>query len=305
MEWLVQIAEMSLTTLAWMAGFAVAFGVLSKFMPCNRGMYWWSNLNALATDLLYWFAMPVVLRSCRTWLLAVGVSVLFAGATPGFDAVRALPIWVQCVGILIVQDVLLYWIHRAFHTRLAWSFHAVHHSSTTLDWMSATRFHLVNHVLSFVLADVIVLLAGFSMEALLVLVPFNIIYSSMVHANLNWTFGPLRYVFASPVFHRWHHVAEGEGINKNFASTFPILDLLFGTYYMPVNQVPERFGNGEADFPDDFWGQMIYQFQLKIGSSALPREREAEILTTEAQRAQRNAIGMEESGDFSVPIHTQ
>ena len=88
-------------------------------------------------------------------------------------------------------------------------------------------------------------------------------YSAMVHANLNWTFGPLRYVFASPVFHRWHHVAEGEGINKNFASTFPILDLIFGTFYMPAGQLPANFGNGEDAFPEGFWGQLIYPFRRK------------------------------------------
>ena len=275
MEWLVQIAEMSLTTLAWMAGLAIAFGLLAKLMPCNRGMHWWTDLNAAGTDMLYWFAMPVVLRSCRTWLLSAALMLLFSGATPGFDAIRTWPIWLQCVGILIVQDVLLYWIHRAFHTRLAWSFHAVHHSPQTLDWRSATRFHLVNQLLSFVLADVIVLLLGFSTEALLTLVPFNIVYSSMVHANLNWTFGPLRYLFASPVFHRWHHVAEGEGIDKNFASTFPILDVVFGTFYMPPNQLPERFGNGEPDFPDDFFGQLIHPFRLRLNAWMVSRERQS------------------------------
>ncbi len=263
MEWLVQVAEMSLSTLAWMAGFVLAFGVLSKLMPCNPGMHWWTDLSAAGTDLLYWFAMPVALRSCRTWLLALGVS-LVAGASPGLSALRAMPLWAQCLGILVLQDVMLYWIHRGFHMRVGWSFHAVHHSPQTLDWMSSTRFHLVNHLLSFVLADVAVMLLGFSAEALLALVPFNIVYSSMVHANLNWTFGPFRYFFASPVFHRWHHVSEGDGVNKNFASTFPVLDLLFGTFYMPPNQLPERFGIGEPDFPDDFFGQFVYPFRRQI-----------------------------------------
>ena len=41
--------------------------------------------------------------------------------------------------------------------------------------------------------------------------PFNIFHSAFVHANLNWTFGPLRYVISSPVFHRWHHSRERDG----------------------------------------------------------------------------------------------
>jgi WD40 repeat protein len=89
------------------------------------------------------------------------------------------------------------------------------------------------------------------------------VHSTMVHANLNWTFGPLRYVFASPVFHRWHHTTLREGLNKNFASTFPFLDVIFGTFYMPLGKLPAEFGNGEAGFPEDFWGQFIQPFARK------------------------------------------
>jgi len=56
--------------------------------------------------------------------------------------------------------------------------------------------------------DVVALLCGVSPDIFLVVGPFDIITSCLVHANLNWTFGPLRYVVASPVFHRWHHVAD-------------------------------------------------------------------------------------------------
>jgi len=221
-------------------------------------MFWHTDLRAAATDLLYWFVNPLFVRWCRTGLLAGGIALLFGGQSPGFVLIRDLPLWAQCVAILLLQDAMLYWLHRGFHTPPAWRFHAIHHSPTILDWMSASRNHLVNNLLTFVLADVVVQLLGFSVAALVILAPINIIYSSMVHANLNWTFGPLRYVFASPVFHRWHHTLEVEGLNKNFAPTFPLLDLLFGTFYMPVGKRPFHFGNGEADFPDDFWGQLIH-----------------------------------------------
>src|SRR5215472_1908789 len=134
--------------------------------------------------------------------------------------------------------------------------------------MAAHRNHPLNTLLTFSLADVGVLLLGFSPQALLVLAPFNIVYSTMVHANLNWTFGPLRYVFASPVFHRWHHTMEAEGLNKNFAPTFPLLDVIFGTFYMPVGKLPENFGNGEDEFPEGFVGQLLYPFLGKRPSAA-------------------------------------
>src|SRR5205085_9097967 len=138
-------------------------------------------------------------------------TLLFGGRDPHWLPVQQMPLWQQCVLVLLIQEVLLYWTHRLFHTRLAWGFHAVHHSATVVDWMTMRRFHPLNDLLAFTLADVLVLLMGFTPAALVVLAPFNIVYSALVHANLNWTFGPFRYVFASPVFHRWHHTTEEEG----------------------------------------------------------------------------------------------
>jgi tetratricopeptide (TPR) repeat protein/sterol desaturase/sphingolipid hydroxylase (fatty acid hydroxylase superfamily) len=260
MEWIADIGDFWLETLAWIAGLTLAFGILARLMPCNPGMYWWKNLRSAATDFIYWFLMPLFLRLGRTLLLWAGIRLLFGGTEPQPVPVKHLPLWQQCILVLLIQDVLLYLIHRLFHTRLGWKFHAIHHSPTVLDWMSTARFHPINHLLAFTLADVVVLLMGFSAEALLVLTPFNLVYSAMTHANLNWTFGPLRYVLASPVFHRWHHTTEKEGLNKNFASTFPFLDLLFGTFYMPPGKLPEQFGTGENDFPEDFLGQFLHPF---------------------------------------------
>ena len=90
--------------------------------------------------------------------------------------------------------------------------------------------------------------------------PFNIVYSALVHANLNWTFGPFRYVFASPVFHRWHHTNETEGLDKNFAPTFPVLDLVFGTFYMPAASC--RRTSASRACPRHFFAQLTYPFKV-------------------------------------------
>lgn len=271
MHWIATIGEAWLGTLGWLTGLALAFALLGKLMPCNPGMYWWKDLRAFLTDILYWFVVPLFMRAGRVVLLVVAATLLFGGQRPHFWAVGQWPLWVQCAAILLFQDVLLYWIHRLFHHRFVWKFHAIHHSPEVLDWMAAQRFHPVNYLLEFVLADVVVLVLGFSPAALLALAPINVIYSTMVHANLNWTFGPLRYVFASPVFHRWHHTLEEQGLDKNFASTFPFLDLLFGTFHMPAGELPQVFGTGDADFPEGFWGQLFHPFRRNAGAPAWSR----------------------------------
>jgi sterol desaturase/sphingolipid hydroxylase (fatty acid hydroxylase superfamily) len=273
MDWLVSVGDFWLLTLGWLAGLAVAFGVLARLMPCNPGMYWWTDLRAAGTDFFYWFVVPLFMRVFRTMMLTAGLWLLFGGRDPSFAPVRGLPLWQQCLAVLVIQDVLLYGIHRAFHTRLAWRFHAVHHSPAVLDWTAVARFHPVNNLLAFVVADVAVLLVGFSPAALVALAPFNLVYSAMVHANLNWTFGPLRYVLASPVFHRWHHTTQAEGMDKNFASTFPLLDVIFGTFYMPRGKLPEQFGSDDPHFPEDFWGQFLHPFRR--AKPRRPEKREA------------------------------
>jgi sterol desaturase/sphingolipid hydroxylase (fatty acid hydroxylase superfamily) len=110
--------------------------------------------------------------------------------------------------------------------------------------------------------DVALLLAGISPEVMLLLGPFNIFHSAFVHANLNWTLGPLRYVVATPVFHRWHHTSMEEGGNTNFAGTFPLWDVLFGTFRMPRDRLPEQYGvDDQPSFPREIMGQLAYPFR--------------------------------------------
>jgi sterol desaturase/sphingolipid hydroxylase (fatty acid hydroxylase superfamily) len=249
---------------------AAAFTVLTAFWACNPGQPWWRKRD-LVTDLCYWFFIPVIARYLRIGLLIVGAALLFRITTAdgliafydnGHGPLAALPLPVQMVIFLVGEDIILYWTHRLFHGRRMWRYHAVHHSSEELDWISAARFHPVELFLRGVSADVIMLLIGISPNVLVVLGPLTIAHSAFVHANLNWTLGPFRYVIATPVFHRWHHTAADRGGEKNFAPTFPILDILFGTFYMPKGELPDRYGIGEPEYPRSFPAQLVHPFTL-------------------------------------------
>lgn len=167
------------------------------------------------------------------------------------------------------MDILQYWTHRLFHTGHFWKFHAIHHAPQNVDWLTCVRFHPGNLLIHSTMVFVITYMAGFSPAAWLILAPFNMIYSPLVHANVNWTYGPFRYVLASPVFHRWHHTYEAEGGNKNFAPTFPFLDMLFGTYYDPKDKKPMVFGAENDSVPEDILGQLAYPFREIFGKKVL------------------------------------
>jgi sterol desaturase/sphingolipid hydroxylase (fatty acid hydroxylase superfamily) len=70
-------------------------------------------------------------------------------------------------------------------------------------------------------------------------------------------------VIATPVFHRWHHTAAERGGEKNFAATFPLLDLMFGTFYMPKGELPDSYGIADKEFPAGFGAQLAYPFKSR------------------------------------------
>src|SRR5580692_7252229 len=250
---------------------ALVFSVLSHFWACNPGTPWWRK-RELITDTCYWFFVPVFARVLRIGLLILGASVVFgikdadgliAFYDNGHGPLSELPLWCQAILFLVASDFMLYWLHRMFHGGAFWKYHAVHHSSEDLEWISAARFHPVNLFFGAVFADVVLLLAGISPNIFVVLGPITIAHSAFVHANLDWTLGPFKYVIASPVFHRWHHTTAERGGEKNFAATFPVLDLIFGTFYMPKGVLPDRYGIADKEFPAGFGAQLAYPFKNK------------------------------------------
>ena len=248
---------------------ATVFTVLTHFWACNPGYVWWRK-RELLTDLMYWFFVPLISRMVRISLLIFGAGLLFNMHTPeeliafydhGHGPLAQLPFTVQLMLFLVVSDFLLYWNHRFFHGPAMWKYHAIHHSSEDVDWISAARFHPVNLFIGTVAVDVILLLAGISPDVMVWLGPFTIFHSAFVHANLNWTLGPFKYVIATPVFHRWHHTSLEQGGDTNFAGTFPVWDILFGTFRMPKGELPVTYGADDPVMPHGFPEQMAYPFR--------------------------------------------
>jgi sterol desaturase/sphingolipid hydroxylase (fatty acid hydroxylase superfamily) len=190
-----------------------------------------------------------------------GPDELIAFYDNGHGPLAQLPLWVQAALFLILSDFMLYWTHRMFHGGGFWKYHAIHHAPEDLDWISAARFHPVNLFLGTVAVDVILLLAGISPNIMLWVGPFTTFHSAFVHANLNWTLGPFKYVIATPVFHRWHHTSLDQGGDTNFAGTFPVWDMLFGTFRMPNNELPSNYGIDGDAVPSDIAGQLMYPFR--------------------------------------------
>jgi sterol desaturase/sphingolipid hydroxylase (fatty acid hydroxylase superfamily) len=176
------------------------------------------------------------------------------------------PLWLQAIVVFIAYDALQYALHRWFHGRTLWPFHAVHHSAREIDILTSFRFHPVNFLIYTGVPTVALLLAGFSPAAFAVLAPINFLMGALTHANLNWTYGPFRYLVASPMFHRWHHADQGTGRSCNYAPNFPLFDLMFGTFHMPKGETPLAYGFEGA--PERIDRQMLFPWRRQPAAPA-------------------------------------
>jgi len=213
-----------------------------------------------ATDGMHFLVshLAVQVLSFLTLLPATALAALWQPA--GLRAaIAGLPLLAQLLGIVLVADLAQYWVHRAFHTVPAlWRVHAVHHSSTAMDWLAGSRLHVIDVLATRGLVLVPIFLLGFETRALyayLVLVAFHAVF---VHANVRFRFGWLDHVVTTPRGHHWHHAPSP--VDKNFAVHLPVLDRLFGTQHLPGDQWPEAYGIHGDPVPEGYARQLAYPF---------------------------------------------
>lgn len=231
-------------------------------------------------DVGYWVVLGLLDKLLFRYLIAIGLIgfFLFMGWVPskefmqaGFGPVMMQPKWLQLIEALLIADFVYYWLHRTFHRPAAWKYHAIHHSSENVDYLSSKRGHPINSAGNRILPALTVLLMGFPPTVLGSWAIILTMWDMMIHANLDWNFGPLKYVVASPVFHRWHHTLDTEAQDKNFSGMFPLWDILFGTCYMPKGKLPKVFGVTEP-MPETIVGQIMYPWKSQPADATAPAE---------------------------------
>lgn len=215
-------------------------------------------------DLLYFFVGSLLVQGLTfLTLLPSQIALAHTGDWHQFRAlVSSQPIWLQFIEIMFLTDFVQYWLHRAFHrVPFLWRFHAVHHSAKTMDWLAGSRMHLVEIVCLRGLTVIPMQVLGFEQTALYAYLVTVYLYATYVHANLRFDIEFIKPLLVTPRFHHWHHGIEPEAVDVNFAVHFPILDRLFGTYYMPARLWPSGYGVGGHPVPTGFMQQMLYPFQ--------------------------------------------
>jgi sterol desaturase/sphingolipid hydroxylase (fatty acid hydroxylase superfamily) len=217
------------------------------------------------TDLTYFFLSNLLVQV--TTILTLGPAMVFfdwARNARMVSWVSSAPMLLQCVGAILVADLTQYWVHRAFHASpFLWRFHAIHHSAEAMDWLAGSRLHLVDAIVTRGLTYVPIYVLGFSQSAIVVYVVVVVVQATFIHANVRWEFRAVRGLVATPCFHHWHHAAERDAIDKNFAVHSPIWDRLFGTYYLP-DRWPAQYGlAGDEHIPSGWLSQFVFPFRRR------------------------------------------
>jgi len=220
---------------------------------------------------LFYYLVSSLLVQVLTFLTFVPAKTILAlePLTATRAWVGSLPFVVQFVAIMFLTDLVQYWVHRAFHrVPWLWRFHSVHHSARSMDWMAGARMHFLE-VLALRGTTVIpMFVLGFSPAAMNAYIFLVYLYSTFVHANLGWRLGSFEKLLVTPRFHHWHHGIEQEAIDVNFAIHFPLLDRLFGTYFLPKDRWPEGYGLAGHPVPLGYLEQLKYPFRRPEPSAA-------------------------------------
>lgn len=170
----------------------------------------------------------------------------------------------QLLLCILVADLAQYWTHRAYHEiPFLWKFHAVHHSAKTMDWLAGSRQHVFEIIATRVLVLAPLFVLGFSeavINTYIIIVGFQAVLN---HANVHFPWGPLRYLIVTPDFHHWHHSADDEAIDRNYAAHYAFLDYLFGTAVRSEKRLPEKYGVVGDYMPDGFVNQQLFPFRAK------------------------------------------
>jgi ornithine lipid hydroxylase len=253
--------------LTW-APYAVVVSVgslvlLSEYIiPYRRD--WRPFASDFARDGLFMSLTQMAVPFAMMWLVTLLLQSAFAQSGWRFNVWPvAWPIAAQLVLKVIAGDFLRYWLHRAAHTWLPlWRLHEVHHHPEKLYTTNVFRFHPLEKSLQFLLDTLPFIILGAGPELLAYYFVFYSISGLFQHSNIDVRLGWLNFIVSGPEVHRWHHSKLIAESNSNYAHSFVVWDLVFGTYFRPRDRRVERLGLLDPKYPTSFLGQMAAPFRV-------------------------------------------
>jgi sterol desaturase/sphingolipid hydroxylase (fatty acid hydroxylase superfamily) len=157
-----------------------------------------------------------------------------------FHVVRVSNPWVYWAALLVLQDLLFYFLHRLDHRcRLFWAVHVTHHSAPEFNLTVGFRPSVLQPLYRFAWFAPLTLV-GFRPEDIMLMYSATQLYGVLVHTRAVGKLGPLEWVLCTPSHHGVHHGTNPQYLDKNLGTVFIVWDRLFGTFAREEEEV--RFG---------------------------------------------------------------
>ncbi len=178
-----------------------------------------------------------------------------------------LPVLAQLLLLLLVEEIVVYWIHRLDHRiPWLWKIHRLHHAPKQLNLFVTDRDHPWFSLVRCPTMLFILWGAGAELQVMF--------YASVIRGTINatnhWDVNVFRLgsqprwwqlIVSTPSYHAWHHTIHCRP-GANLAELFPVVDALFGTLEWPRGDPRTwRFGlTPEDELPHDLLSQLLEPF---------------------------------------------
>ena len=175
--------------------------------------------------------------------------------------INSWPVLAQFALLFVLTDFIQWNIHRLLHrVPWLWEFHKVHHSVKEMGFAAHLRFHWMETIVYKSLQYLPLAMIGYSIQEFFVVHMLAVLIGHLNHANVGWSYGPLRYLLNNPKMHIWHHakaLPSGHRYGVNFGISLSVWDYLFGTAYIPHDGRDIELGfKGDEAYPDTFVEQL-------------------------------------------------
>lgn len=255
----------------WLIGVSLFFFALEiiipwrKKQPIFRKDFWqdafYMFFNFFLFSLIGYNAVSdVFVQLFKDFLAIFGVTNVVA------IEINIWPVWGQLLTLFVLRDFIHFNVHRLLHrVPWLWEVHKVHHSVQEMGFAAHLRYHFMETVVYRFFEYLPLAMIGFGITDFFVVHIFSLAIGHLNHSNLNFDFGPLKYVFNNPKMHIWHHAKElpaGHRYGVNFGVTLSLWDYIFRTNYIPHEgrDIPLGF-DGIEEYPDDFLEQQLGPFR--------------------------------------------
>jgi sterol desaturase/sphingolipid hydroxylase (fatty acid hydroxylase superfamily) len=126
--------------------------------------------------------------------------------------------------------------------RWLWATHAVHHSATHFNLSAAIRLGWTGQLTGAFVFFLPLAWIGFPPVTIGAMLAAGLLYQFFLHTALPVRLGPLEWILNTPAHHRVHHSCNEACLDKNYGSVLIVFDRLFGTFAVPPQDEPLRFG---------------------------------------------------------------